>query len=192
MSRQIGSAALKPYSKYLKLVQTLVCAAPTGLAIFHVSHSFFTPPLGTMGVVGVGLTSAIIGLLSYLPWLVTSESHAVRLTWVSAGCCVLLFIAYLCFAQTSIKFVDVPAQHRSILVSVGSKRTEFANRYYTGKSDEDMLMDQGHSEQDIHRLWTTMSITSSRLLLFGTYFATLALFNISCGLLGRVDQLRSL
>jgi hypothetical protein len=52
------------------------------------------------------------------------------------------------------------------IVSVGYKRTEFAKSTLGDASDEEMLRDRGLTDEDIRSLWTTRSLSLSRLLLF--------------------------
>ncbi len=191
MPRKIAGKDLRTYASVLRYVQVVVCAAPIGIKLLQPNAGYIIPPLGTINLLGIGFSVVLMGICSFVPWSMNKSRYAIATLSLSVLAGLIALITYSFYAQSFVREISVPSQNRSILVSVGTERSEFANRVYPGRSDEDMLKDQGIQEEDVARLWTRSSILHARLRLFCSYLATLISLNLCFGALGRIAQLRA-
>ena len=70
--------------------------------------------------------------------------------------------------------MPIPTEKKSVAVSVGLERTDFANREFAGRSDWYMLENMGFQEEQIRKLWTLKSLLLSRSVLFAAYLCMLS------------------
>jgi hypothetical protein len=94
---------------------------------------------------------------------------------------------YIVFCLMFVRKIDITSIQRSVYVSVGYQRTEFAKQTFGSMTDEDMLRQRGFDDEQIRAIWTEFSILVARLALFASWsgFA----LSLICGLsLGALDQ----
>jgi hypothetical protein len=77
--------------------------------------------------------------------------------------------AYLVLYVRFVRRIEIPSRQISVSVTVGSTRTDFANRKFPGVGDWDLLRDRGPDEEEIWRLWTPDSLIAVRVGLFAAY-----------------------
>jgi hypothetical protein len=82
---------------------------------------------------------------------------------------VLAACGYLVVHSKFVRAVDIPSQSRSVNVSIGLRRSEFALRNFSSTSDVDMLEARGLDDNNVFQLWTPASIFIARLSLFVSF-----------------------
>jgi hypothetical protein len=84
-----------------------------------------------------------------------------------------MFIASMILYEYSftrfVRRVEIPSRNESVLVSIGTQRTEFATKNFPGNTDLEMLKQRGLGEEEVEKLWTLNSISLARLLLWAPY-----------------------
>jgi hypothetical protein len=129
------------------------------------------PPLGSIDVPARIATVVLAGAVTYVAYFsigVTARSRfrRVAVPFVVAAFCVIF---YLAASLWFVRRIDIPAIGKSVLVSVGYKRTEFAVTTFGSATDEEMLRQRGPDEEQIRKLWTPASVLIARLTLFTFY-----------------------
>lgn len=122
------------------------------------------PPLGDPeGLARLG-TFALALAVTYLTFF-TQRAHITR----AIACAFIFFCLYLGLSFRFVRTIQIPTKNTSVQVSVGYRRTSFANANFGTATDWEMLRDRGTTEEQIWKLWTTDSIIVSRLALFLSY-----------------------
>jgi len=97
---------------------------------------------------------------------------------------------YVGLAERLIVGVEWPAQNTVLYASVGTVRTDFANRTFAGKTDSYMLAQEGVTDESVNELWTPESVSLARSKLFFSYFGLFCLFNACIGSFSQAKELR--
>jgi hypothetical protein len=102
---------------------------------------------------------------------------------------VVCLCAYMVFCLMFVRKIEIPTLQRSVYVSVGYQRTEFARKTFDSMTDEDMLRYRGLDDEEIRRLWTGFSLLVARLTLFVSWsgFALSLVCGLSLGVLDRAQ-----
>jgi hypothetical protein len=102
---------------------------------------------------------------------------------------VLCLCAYIVFCLMFVRKIEIPTLQRSVYVSVGYQRTEFARKTFDSMTDEDMLRQRGFNDEQIRTLWTGFSLLVARLMLFVSWsgFALSLVCGLSLGVLDRAQ-----
>jgi hypothetical protein len=145
---------------FVAIVFTILPAA----AIFKPGRVF--PPLGDQTALALCFAIVLALVTTYLMFRFRGMSTA-RIQRIIG---VLFFLCFVCFCiyfVAQLRFVRVIPEVKQAdhIVSVGYERTEFAKSNFGDASDEEMLRDRGLRDEDIRKLWTTRSLSLSRLLL---------------------------
>ena len=85
--------------------------------------------------------------------------------------------------------IEIPTLNKSVIVSVGYERIEFAKKNFGPVSDWELLRQRGTNEEEIAMLWTDKSLQVVRLALYGSYCLVLVFFVLafSVGVLSESD-----
>jgi hypothetical protein len=134
--------------------------------------AFLFPPLGDLtGTARVVCVVAVlivicfgyvgIGVKTLKPWIVVATLVAL----LSACAYLYCSFAYVLKINTTNSF---------ILVSIGSEKTDFANKAFTnGESVWEMVRLRGLDDEQITKIWTAQSVQQNRLKLCFTYFGAI-------------------
>lgn len=125
-------------------------------------------------VEGIARLGAVVfpGLATYVVFIYAREYPVAKIrkpTLIFFLTSLVLFLFYVAASHRFVKAVAVPSEHRSITVSIGYERTEFARETFPSSTDIEMLHDRGTTEEDIERLWTARSLLYARLMLYISY-----------------------
>jgi hypothetical protein len=150
------------------------------------ASSYLFPPLDSVfrggAIILCVLVSIIVFFTSYLPFVHSGRRRVFAL--ISLGGLALLGLLLFLISHTRfVRTIDIPSKADTITVSVGYRRSAFANSQLPNKDDWDLLIARGTSEQEIQRLWTPSSIILARLTLLSTYLLCL-LAAVAVGCLG--------
>ncbi len=173
------------YKRFMNIrgvIAVLVGSFPaTSRFLSNDSSRYIFPPLGqteTPARIIIGLLVLAVTYIVFFekeaPFIGSARSRrrALLLTVVLA---LLGFCIYLVSNLLWVREVVIPAQHSSVLVSVGFQRTAFAKSTFGSSSDEEMLRNRGTTEEEIRKLWTLGSIVLVRIALFLSYASGLLL-----------------
>jgi hypothetical protein len=182
----MSTQTFKEYVKSVRKVQWAVCAIPLGGRFLQSQSAFAFPPLGADKGITVFLTIAFVGLAAILPWTFPKKHlKTTMLFCVLSG--VLSTVSYLVLSEKYIVVVPIP-DRGNISISVGTVRTEFANRYFEGQTDVEMLESRGPYDIEVKKLWTEDSILWVRIRLFLSYLAAFMCLNIGIGVFARFHK----
>lgn len=78
-------------------------------------------------------------------------------------------ISYFAAVQLAVREISIPTEGKTVCVSVGFERTEFARTNYGDFGDWTMLKKAGFDEEQIVKLWTKRSLLTYRTWLFSSY-----------------------
>jgi hypothetical protein len=106
----------------------------------------------------------------------------------------LSVLLYMSLCLLFVRKIDIPTLQRSVYVSVGYQRSEFAKKTFGSMTDEEMLRQRSVEEEEIQKLWTPFSILVVRLALFVSWcgFALSLISGFSLGVLDQVERRREL
>jgi hypothetical protein len=154
------------------VVAGVVAASPlvSGLLPDKVA-AFVFPPIGSAEA-PARLGAIVFGLATtYAAFFWRGDPQAGRPARIPVALAVafLSLCAYLVLYLRFVRRIEIPSRQTSVFVSVGSTRTEFANRNFPNASDWDLLRDRGLDEEEIWRLWTPGSLIEVRVGLFVAY-----------------------
>jgi len=165
-------ASLKQYYTSARGLITAVAAVALPFASKVVgpdAGSYVFPPLGGMdGIARLGLVllclSVSIGV--YFLAVVQPRKSSSALIWTTILVAIICLIAYLAAYQRFVRRIDIPAKEATVHVSIGYRRTQFANQTFDSGSDWEMLEARGTNEEEIERLWAVESVIVARLALY--------------------------
>lgn len=178
--------SLTAYIKQVRSVQWFICVIPLGGQLLKGQTAFVFPPLGPETGVCSVLALALAGVFAILPWMMPAARRLIIAVCTTLALAVSI-VSYVYFAQTYV--VSIPTPNGRVVVSIGSTRSPFAQRYFpTEISDAEMLMERGPYESEIQKLWTKRSITDARLGLYISYVGCLLLLNFLVGVIAREDD----
>ena len=167
---------LQYYRSFISIsgvIAGLLTAFPllSGLILPESYRAYCFPPLGNVEGPARIATVALALAATYFAFfaratLAVRNRKRVAIALVFASVCICLYLAlFLRFVRT----IEIPSRDRSVQVSVGCERSDFAKANFVGESDWDLLRDRGTAEEEIWRLWTAKSLLISRLSLYITY-----------------------
>lgn len=172
--------AKKELSKLVWLPLTLIPLA--GERLQHIP--FFLPPLGSIEAYAAGIAAPLVAAFGLLPMLLgakaTAKWHARGGAFLALGCLIL----YGVFLITNVQGVDTPKDGRQFR-TIGSERTDEANRMFPNASNEEILRKAGLTDAAIERMWTPESVRRARIELFVSYLVALASANYTFGSMKR-------
>jgi hypothetical protein len=183
----MSTPRLKEFAKKVRKLQWLVCCIPLGSQLLNRKPAFVFPPLGAGTLAMTFAATAVAGVAAVMPWALPLRK------WKTVGL-IAVFISLICSAVSTFYFweqyvITIPlpnGNERS--VSIGTVRTPFANQYFSGVSDFEMLEARGPYENEVGMLWTRASLLNVRLKLFSSYLAVLVLLNLLIGMLAKLDR----
>lgn len=154
------------------VVAGVVAASPlvSGLLPERVAAVVF-PPIGSAEA-PARLGAIVFGLAAtYAAFFWRGDPKAGRPVRIPVAVAVAFvsFCAYLVLYLRFVRRIEIPSRQIGVFVTVGSTRTEFANRNFPSVSDWDLLRDRGPDEEEIWRLWTPSSLIAVRVGLFAAY-----------------------
>jgi hypothetical protein len=165
---------LVDYYKNFKEVSGVLAAAVSALPLLSAvlpatASAYMFPPLGgaTMPArLGVVILAAV---MTYIAFYSIKPANIARRFLLVALISFVALICYLFCYQHFVRRIDVPANNGEIFVSVGYKRSDFAERTFHSETDEEMLKARGISDEEVSRLWTPRSLDLARFLLLAAY-----------------------
>ena len=172
MNNAPSPVTVRGYYKSLRGASTALAAVVLPLVSKFVGSEpalYLFPPLGTVDGIGRFALICLGLLMSVGVYFLIYTRHAtspVKLVWIASILAFLFLTLYLASYQRFVRRIDVPSTGSSIYVSVGYRRTPFAEQTFGTASDWDMLRARGTSEEAIEQLWTETSLMISRLCLF--------------------------
>ena len=199
-----GRVTVKAYYKHFASIfggiGAFISSLPliSGLVPADYSRYLF-PPLGTIepfGKVGILVLIVLITIIAYYSQdstAVTNRERRCKLLLGILAVAVISFFAFIALNQRFVRSVPVPSinQNTEFVVSVGYKRTEFAQRVFGQQSDWDILRERGVTEEEIFRLWTPTSVITARFALLFSYTTFLLAALAACSLAVLFDKLDS-
>jgi hypothetical protein len=133
-------------------------------------NGWIFPPLGNESVLGQLVAVLLAGAVVAVVYRKTFADYKIRrckgalFALVVLGAC-----GYLVIHSKFVCAVDIPTQSRTVNVSIGFHRSEFARTTFRLKSDVDMLEARGLDDSNVFQLWTPTSIYIARLSLFVSF-----------------------
>lgn len=127
------------------------------------------PPLGGIdGAARLGLVLLCISVSIGVYFLATAQppKSPSPVIWAAILLALICSTAYLAANQRFVRRIEVPSRETSVTVSVGYRRTQFAQQTFGPASDWAMLKARGTDEEEIERLWTVKSVIVARLTLY--------------------------
>src|SRR5438128_1558978 len=126
------------------------------------------PPLGTYQLFWESVSVVISAVIILLVFFIRNSSYVVhhdkrlRAFIVLGGIAFLALIAYFVAVHVTVRTLWIPTEKKEITVSVGFRRTAFAEREFAGEGDWTMLEKMGWNEEQIRKLWMCKSILIAR------------------------------
>jgi hypothetical protein len=177
---------LSSFLKTIKALQWAVLALPIGSVMLSTKTTLLGPPLGRLSLLVVPFGIVLAGVGMVLPLLLPTLKAVRKLAWLSAVTLVLGVLVYSYFVQRFVVTVDISSQNRSVLVSAGGELSEPYKQLYAGRTNSEIVKDQGYQEEDIERVWTLLE---SRLLGLCSYVFLLGSINTFMGALARLQTI---
>lgn len=188
MQGKVKPASLKSFVGTVKVVQAAIVALPIGAKLLGAKPVYLSPPLGTLGDYVIPIAFLLVGLFAIVPWFIRSRGWAAIAAIAALVLCIASVVIYSFRISGSVVRKDLPSGN-VIRVSVGTDRTEFAQQFFAGKTDAEMVEEFGFSEEDIHRLWSEHSIAMVRGELLGSYIGFFAMLDLFVGAVTRAGDL---
>ena len=176
------------YKSVLGLFATLLALFPLA-NLFPLGNEIFLPPLGS----STALASAISAAFALLSSFAVYALRPVRTARGVIGCAIVSFacaVAYFAATDLYVREVAIPSENASVRVSIGATRTTFADTFFPGQTDEQILRGRGLDDEQINRIWTRGSVLRARLILWLT-FSLCILFgtaSLGFGILGDTNS----
>jgi hypothetical protein len=192
------SVDLKRYYFNFKIARGVAAASGTVLPLIPKLKpgswtEYLLAPLGSVDNVARFLFAVLCVAVTYLVYFFfRGQSRPARkkiflllLLIIPVFCLCLYLICCLLF----IRKIDIPTLGRSVYVSVGYQRSDFALQTFGSITDEEMLRQRGLEEEEIRKLWTPFSILIARLALFVCWggFALSLIAGLSLGVLDETE-----
>lgn len=135
------------------------------------------PPLGNETTLAQFFTVIFAAATTYLVyWMKDSIEARLRRRMVTLlALAIFLFCAYLGLHFRFVKKIEIPTEGKTVFVSVGYERSQFAPASFDGEDDAAMLRARGFTEEEITKLWTPRSVYFSRLALVFSFIGTVLL-----------------
>jgi hypothetical protein len=132
--------------------------------------AYLFPPLGDLTSFFRTIYVMMI-LLVVAACYIFTRSNIGRLRSSIKWCAALAAIATLAYALSVLLYVvKIPMPVGPILVSIGSVRTDFANKTFTsGEDDWTVVRQRGLADEDVMKVWTKRSVLWNRAQLFVSY-----------------------
>lgn len=157
--------------KYLGIATALFATLPLFSNILpDTAQGYAFPPLGDVETFGRGAVFVLVLVATFVVFLCRNFSEKTKnktvvFLWILAVVCC---IGYLAAATRFIRTVPIPSTGKSVSVSVGYERTDFASSL--GQvSDIDLLRMRSPEEEEIQKLWTFGSLIWARIALWTSY-----------------------
>ena len=184
---------LRQYYANFKSLSGVLAGSVTAFPLFAYLIRFVTsegmsaylfPPIGIAeGPARIGAIVMAMGS-TYLAFFLFSKRNKTDHKWPASlllGAMVSIFV-YIGLYSRFVRTIEIPTLNKSVTVSVGYERTEFANRNFGSVSDWELLRQRGTSEEEISMLWTGKSLQIVRLAMYGSYCLFLVLFVLAFSL----------
>jgi hypothetical protein len=189
MQEPINRASLSAYLGAAKWIQGVIVLWPLGAGLFPSKPVYCAPPLGQLSDL-VSLSFLVVAIFGIFPWYIrTRTSTIVSGALATLTCIVCLFIYAINVGETVVRLEGFNP-HGISHVSIGTQRSEFANTYFMGKSNIEMLKEFGHREEDIQQLWTARSILWARMILLFSYIGFFAAMSFAVGAFAKASLLQ--
>ena len=178
--------SLAEYKRNVRIVQGAIFTIPISVHLLRPHAHFMFPPLGDADGFVMPLILCVVGLFSIIPWVIKPHGRAaVNISVVGA----LIFCLWYAYSvEAYVVGVPIPALNRTIYVSVGSERSENANRFFPGKNNREMLIQRGPREEEVRWLFTDNSINRARFELTVSYLGLLSFMNFGIGQIARQHE----
>jgi hypothetical protein len=168
---------LTQYLKGFTVLRGGLAAIPFILPLIHLVDGYFSeddrlyPPLGPIQPLAIAGTITLLLVTILVAYEVCGSIARIRgsvslmLTLAALVCFVSLFPLY----SKYVRVIPNRVLGTEVHVSIGSTRTEFAQKYFSDKSDEEKLHIRGTEEEQIRKLWTDDSVWKGRAALCLAY-----------------------
>ena len=152
---------------------------------------YLLAPLGSVDIIARVLLAVLCVAMTYLVYfLFQGQSQTARKRTLLLTLLVIPFFCvclYIVFCMSFVRNINIATLERSVYVSVGFKRTDFAKQTFASMTDEEMLRSRGFDDEEIRKLWTPLSLALARLALFVSW--SVFALSLICGFsLGLLDQ----
>jgi hypothetical protein len=149
--------------------------------------AFLFPPLGDLTPIAK-LCCAVAAVVVICCGYIGVGAAGLRKSMIVIPAVALLgaICGYIYYSEQYVLKISTPDSF--CLVSIGSDRTDFANRTF-GKDESpwSMVKQRGLSDEDIMKIWTRESVWNNRLKLFFTYLGIAVFWALVFSLLTAVE-----
>ena len=158
----------RSYVGVLGAISGFVTAIP-GLSYLLPSDyaGYIFPPVGPFEPMARALTVLAAIFATFIALYLPRKRLGIAMT-----ICGLLFVTagllYFWSFSRYVRIIQIPSLKQSIMVSIGSQRTQFAIEAFPDQTDWEILKERGFEEEEIEKLWTTNSILLARVLLWAS------------------------
>jgi hypothetical protein len=172
------------FGKYLKTMCTSVGllgglgAALPIVSFFPNEAAYCFPPVGDLTPVARVGCIAIVLIIICCGYIGVGAIRGLKVCIiVSAILAITAAVIYISFALQYVLKIQTP--NSFVLVSIGSKETDFARRTFTnGESAWDMVKMRGLSDDQIKKIWTPDSVRDNQLKLLFSYVIAAACWTL--------------
>lgn len=166
-------------AKYYKNFWSLQGLLAGAFGVLPSASGFFVPgvifpPLGDQTVLAqcfIVIFSVAVTFLVFLMHGIT-KTRATRLGFALVGASVISFCVFFWLHSKFVRTIEIPSVDKQEIVSIGYRRTEFADKTFPNVTDVEVLKSRGFSEDEITNLWTRDSVIVARLALFLAFAGT--------------------
>ena len=176
--------SLTEYRKTVYSIQAAILTLPVGIHLIKPNTQFLFPPLGDANAFIVPLVLCVVGFVAVLPWVMKVPRNELTIA-ICAGGVLGCFLWYADSVDRYVVGVPIEAQHRIIYLSVGTERSENANRFFPGQDDVHMLKERGPRAEEVRWLFTDRSVNHAHRMLTIPYLGLLSFLNFGIGQLAR-------
>lgn len=168
---------LKTYLRRFKSLKGVFAAggavAPLlSLVLPEGARQYLVPPLEPRWIVWATVLLLVpIPVLYYekdRAWITSKDkrSRLMKGLWSLAllGC-----LGSLAWWDFVVRRTELPEGKGTLVVVVGLKRTEFAQKMFSGQSDEEMLKHRAWTEEEVRRLWEPWTVVVAKVVVLVLY-----------------------
>jgi hypothetical protein len=189
MQKTLNIGSLEFYLGKAKWLQGAIVLWPLVAGFVPEKPVYLAPPLGPLSDL-VSFFFLMVAMVGIAPWFLRTRRLAIVVVFSSMVICAVCLFFYATEVNSTVVKLEAFNPNSVARVSIGTRRSEFAQKNLADKSDIEMLKDYGHREEDIQKLWTPASIANARMKLLFTYVIFLMFLNVGVGSIAKAGVLQ--
>ena len=143
------------------------------VSLFPNEAAYCFPPVGDLTPIARVGCIAIVLIVICCGYIGVGATRRLKMVIVIAAIfAIVAAVTYMSLALQYILKIETP--NSFVLVSIGSQKTDFAKKTFTGDdSPWDMVKSRGLGDDQVMKLWTPKSVYTNRFMLLLSYIVTI-------------------